>query len=248
MAEDAFYTAMPNIKGSEMVNPVICVSSGYKTWGKWMFSAEADPKAVAAWLDTVCTQDYAKLVTFGIEGVTYEVDADSGLYTGTYSRDYSVIKDTKSARGYDLWIDSIMPDASMAAWYNQYYGDLVWATYDDFLASAYYNDVIKTTYTENQCRNLELLCGYSKEVELVYNFNDDTGMIAPMNTLDEAEVLDLYSADLNTMLGELNVGFLTGLYDINDLDSVIEKLNILGLQEVLAVRQAQYDRYYGKVE
>ena len=35
-------------------------------------------------------------------------------------------------------------------------------------------------------------------------------------------------------------------YDINDYDTYVEELNSIGLQEVLGVRQAQYDRYFGK--
>ena len=71
-------------------------------------------------------------------------------------------------------------------------------------------------------------------------------MITPMNTLEEAEVLDMYEADVKTYLKEMTVNFLTGVYDINDYESCVEELNSIGLQDVLAVRQAQYDRYFGK--
>lgn len=71
-------------------------------------------------------------------------------------------------------------------------------------------------------------------------------MITPMNTLEEAETLDMYEADVKTYLEEITVNFLTGVYDINDYETYVEELNSIGLQEVLAVRQAQYDRYFGK--
>ena len=64
------------------------------------------------------------------------------------------------------------------------------------------------------------------------------------NTLDEADVLDMYEADVETYLDEMTVNFLTGVYSIDDYESVIEEVNAMGLQELLAVRQAQYDRYY----
>ena len=79
---------------------------------------------------------------------------------------------------------------------------------------------------------------------MLWNFNEDVGMIAPMNTLDEADVLDMYEADVETYLDEMTVNFLTGVYSIDDYESVIEEVNGMGLQELLAVRQAQYDRYY----
>lgn len=44
-------------------------------------------------------------------------------------------------------------------------------------------------------------------------------------------------------MDELSIGFINGQYDIEDLDAYIEELEALRLNEVLAVRQAQYDRY-----
>ena len=94
-------------------------------------------------------------------------------------------------------------------------------------------------------KNLTIYCQQAEELPL-YNFNPDIGMITPMNTLDEADVLDMYNADLTTYLNEMTVNFLTGVYSIDDYQSCVDKLNAMGLQEVLAVRQAQYDRYFGK--
>ncbi len=70
-------------------------------------------------------------------------------------------------------------------------------------------------------------------------------MIAPINTLDEADVLDMYNTDLSTYLNELTVNFLNGNYNIDNYEDYVAELEGLGLREVLAVRQAQYDRYYG---
>ena len=94
-------------------------------------------------------------------------------------------------------------------------------------------------------KNLKIYCEEA-EGTLLYNFNNDVGMITPMNTLEEAETLDMYEADVKTYLEEITVNFLTGVYDINDYETYVEELNSIGLQEVLAVRQAQYDRYFGK--
>lgn len=242
---DAVYTAMPLIQGVEGIEPIMNISHGYKVWSRWAFSADADPKAVAAFLDTICTQEYAKWVTFGIEGETYTVDPESGLYTFTASNAYADIMATGKARGYVLVIDSFLPDASQIGWYQEYYGPLNWTSYEEFLASAYCNQTLTEQYTENQMKNLKIYCEEA-EGTLLYNFNKDIGMITPMNTLDEADVLDMYEADVTTYLKEMTVNFLTGVYDINDYETYVEELNSIGLQEVLAVRQAQYDRYYGK--
>ncbi|MGN1020039.1 MAG: hypothetical protein ACI4O7_06670 [Aristaeellaceae bacterium] len=243
--ESAVYAMMPAIRGTDKADPAMNASSGYKAWSRWAFSADADPKAVAAFLDTICTQEYAKWVTFGIEGETYTVDQETGCYTFTASNVVDDILKTGKARGYMLVIDSYLPDASQIGWYQAYNGALNWNSYDEFLSSAYFQEVLSKQYTENQIKNLTEWC-HQAETTLLYNFNPDLNMIAPMNTLEEAEVLDLYNTDLNTYLPELTVGFVSGQYDIADYDSYVEELNGMGLQEVLAVRQAQYDRYYGQ--
>ena len=242
--EGAVYTVMPTIRGTDKADPVMAVSSGYKVWSRWAFSADADPKAVAAFLDTICTQEYAKWVTFGIEGETYEIDPESGYYTFTASNVVADILSSGKARGYMLVIDSFLPDASQIGWYQEYYGPLNWNSYDEFLASAYFTDMLTRQYTENQISNLRIWCENASNT-LLYNFNMDIGMITPMNTLDEADVLDMYNMELSTRLAEMTVGFLTGLFDIGDYESLVAELNDMGLQEVLAVRQAQYDRYNG---
>ena len=242
---DAVYTAMPLIQGAEGIEPIMNISHGYKVWSRWGFSASADPKAVAAFLDTICTQEYAKWVTFGIEGETYTIDPESGLYTFTASNKYEDIMSTGKARGYVLVIDSFLPDASQIGWYQEYYGPLNWTSYEEFLSSDYCTKTLAEQYTENQMKNLKIYCEEA-EGTLLYNFNNDVGMITPMNTLEEAETLDMYEADVKTYLEEMTVNFLTGVYDINDYETYVEELNSIGLQEVLAVRQAQYDRYYGK--
>lgn len=239
---EAVYTVMPNIDGSEAADPVINASVGYKVWSRWAFSADADPKAVAAFLDTICTKEYAKWVTFGIEGDTYTIDPESGHYVFTASNVYDDIKATGLARGYMLVIDSFLPDASQIGWYQEYHGILNWNSYEDFVNSAYFTDMLSTQYTENQVANLKQICEYYGEYQL-YNFNADIGMVTTMVTLDEADTLDFYLADLNTRMTELNVGFMTGLYDIADLESYKAELIDMGLEDVLAVRQAQFDRY-----
>ena len=246
-SEDAVYSMIPAIQGAEGIDPVMNASSGYKVWGRWAFSAKADPKAVAAFLDTICTQEYAKWVTFGIEDETYTVDPETGYYTFTASNKAEDILATGLARGYMLVIDSMLPDASQIGWYQAYNGPLNWNSYEELLASPYFVDKMSNEYTENQIKNFKVWCEDAGKL-LLYNFNNDVGMIAPINTLDEADVLDMYNTDLSTYLGELTVNFLNGNYNIDNYEDYVAELEGLGLREVLAVRQAQYDRYYGAAD
>ena len=65
-------------------------------------------------------------------------------------------------------------------------------------------------------------------------------------TTDEADTLDLYTASLTTYLQEQCVAFLTGNNDITDdaaWESFKTSLEQYHLSDVLAIRQACYDRY-----
>lgn len=239
--EGAVYAIMPNIQGAEGIAPVMNVSVGYKVWGGWAFSSAANPEAVAAFLDTICTKEYAIWVTFGVEGETYTIDPESGLYTFTASNVVADILETKVARGYPLVIDSFLPDASQIGWYQEYYGPLNWTSYSDFLDSAYFRESIATSYPEHQIANFITWCKYAEETQK-YNFNEDLGMIAPMNTLEEADTLSFYEADLDTYMSEMLSNLINGTYSLEELDAYRETLYSLGLQEVWDVHQAQYDR------
>lgn len=75
-----------------------------------------------------------------------------------------------------------------------------------------------------------------------YNQNADIGMLVPMATAEEAGVIDTYRADLYTYMDELFGNLISGSWPVEDMDSYIEQLYALGLQEMIDVYQAQFDR------
>lgn len=243
--EEAKYVVMPAIQGVDGIKPTMTGSVGYKVWSSWGFSSKADPQAVAAFLDVLCTQDYAKWVTFGVEDETYYVDEESGMYTFTASNVIADILETKIGRGYPLVINAILPDASQIGWYQEYYGPLSWETYDEYLDSPYFKEVRAPMYGELMAQNNVEWCKQAEEY-LNYNMNPDLDMTAPMNTLEEAEILELYDEELHTYFDEVFMGLLTGEYSLDSMEEYINTMYDLGLQEVWDIRQAQYDRYYGK--
>jgi ABC-type glycerol-3-phosphate transport system substrate-binding protein len=244
--EEAQYKAMPLLEGVPGIEPVALASSGYKAWGRWGFSSEADPKAVAAFLDTICTQEYAKWVTFGVEGETYHVDETTGNYVFDASNVVADILETKTGRGYMLVIDSFLPDASQIGWYQEYKGLLNWESYSDFTSSPYFVERMEASYKPHSIENVKLYCEQAENASLIYNFNIDVGMVTTMITLEEADTLQMYEQDFNTFWPELVTGYLTGNYAIADYESHLEQLRSMGMDEIKAVRQAQFDRFYGR--
>ncbi|MCR4875902.1 MAG: extracellular solute-binding protein [Clostridiales bacterium] len=64
------------------------------------------------------------------------------------------------------------------------------------------------------------------------------------STTEEANTLSMYMVDLQTYVDERAVGFISGTYSIEDeFDSYIAALQGLQVEELLKVKQAQYDRF-----
>ena len=64
-------------------------------------------------------------------------------------------------------------------------------------------------------------------------------------TTEESEALSTYEAELGGYLDDYFAGFITGTYDIDkDWNAYVSKCNSLGVDKVLEIYQAAYNRYY----
>lgn len=80
-----------------------------------------------------------------------------------------------------------------------------------------------------------------KENEMPYNRSPFPATFA---TPDEASIISMYLVDIQTYVDERAVAFICGYADLDtEFDSYIATLQSMQLEEVLKVRQAQYDRY-----
>ena len=62
-------------------------------------------------------------------------------------------------------------------------------------------------------------------------------------TTEENEKWNEVATTVETYVSELIMGLVTGSKDIADLDTYIAEVDELGLADMVAIRQAQYDRY-----
>ncbi len=62
-------------------------------------------------------------------------------------------------------------------------------------------------------------------------------------TEEESSIISQYLVDLTTYAEEMNVAFITGTTSLDEFDNYLNTLDSMNLQELLTVRQAQYDRY-----
>ena len=56
----------------------------------------------------------------------------------------------------------------------------------------------------------------------------------------------MYTADLDMAMTDLFVELINGNKDMDKLDSYLDELRAYGLDEVIAVYQARYDRFMGR--
>ncbi len=68
---------------------------------------------------------------------------------------------------------------------------------------------------------------------------------ATFGTEEELDTITMYSTDLQTYWNEAFTAFVTGTRDLSEWDSYCDTLLSMGYEEMVAVKQAQYDRIYG---
>jgi ABC-type glycerol-3-phosphate transport system substrate-binding protein len=182
-------------------------------------AAEDKLEAVARYFDVIYSDDYINLMEWGVEGKTYEVQAD-----GTYK---NLCGTMSTQERYDAGLCAVD------------------ALYRYFMPNLYYNERL------NEIQN-KIDGGYPEkgEYELATKGyepktpNDNTSYYA-LSTAEETEILAQYSTDLETASRELAANLCLGAVSIDELDAGVENLKALGLDEVLAVRAAQYARAIG---
>ena len=240
--ENAIYTTLGKIQGVEGIEPVMDGSVGQKAWDLRGFSYDTDPKAAAGYLDVVCSVDWSIFWAMGVEGKSFEV-LDTGIHKFTAPTE----KAEWVAYGYTsgenlLGGDGRLNRTALTAVYDTYNGgNLYWNSYDEFTSSDYFQEYYLASKKEHLQKNIMTWVGLAQDMQM-YNMNGDLTMIAPMLTLEEAEVLDFYQTDLYTYMDELFANLLSGSWSLDDYDTYVQQLYDYGLQEVWDVCQARYDR------
>lgn len=62
-------------------------------------------------------------------------------------------------------------------------------------------------------------------------------------TSDEANIVSQYLVDITTFVEEKNVAFITGTASLDSFDEFIEDLKSMNIEELIKIRQTQYDRF-----
>lgn len=220
---DAFYVGIMPIAAVEGTKPFYSEETPYLVYLKYAVTKAAEDKldAIAKFFDVLYADDMLTLIDWGIKGVHHE---EANGMKNRLNWDMSFAQ--KGEKGV-IEFDPIARFFFPTLRHNERLEEITrtgaagWPEKEAFeLASADYTNFKITP-------------------------NDNSGYYA-LPTAEEAAILDEYLVDLETYCRELAANLSLGRASLDDWDSYIQELKDLGLDEVLAVRQAQLDRRNGK--
>lgn len=240
--ENQVYVTMPNITAVEGITPTITGSRGYKAWNYWGLSSQCDPEAVAKFLDVVLSVDYSIWYGYGgIEGESYEVV--DGVYNNVTELDKEKYMETGLTTGLNCVYSGFLPQPSLNAYYSTYKGEpIVWGTYEDFLASEYFAEVVVPSWREQDVQSIYTWVDNVLAADVMYNMNGDLSMIMPMSTAEEAEIIGFYEAEVYTYMDEVFANLINGNWSTENYDEYVAQMRAIGLDALLEVYQGKYDR------
>lgn len=246
------YTPMPIIQALEGVTPhLLGQASGSGNRGL-SFRADVDREAAAAYIDWLHSKEFYMLLTYGIEGKTWEFDENGKPRTFIIGAEVS--QDDEYRYG-DLWCYApwgLFPQIqNHAAW--SYFGGEYASIQEALDAGEPYtakNQTFETwaeTYSEYNWTDMS---PYERMMRNIMTFGEDNihfDMHVNFTTLaseEESAVVNTYQNDLLVYLDEMTTGYITG---VKSTDTYAEDLQYayenLGFQEYSDVMQARVDRY-----
>ncbi len=192
--------------------------------GKWVVTRNAkDLQAVTDLFDYIFTMDYAELMGYGIEGVSFDFD-EHGARKQKWP--YVEISDDPAFR--DGWVALFMGQAlPELGVLSQYPLDRV---------------IRETTYNGRPVESKDTAATWLFEHNHDVWGEHNTPLLA-MITPEETEVLNRVETVLQSYSEELLVDLILGNRPVEELDTYIEEMKSIGLDEYIQVFQARHDRF-----
>jgi len=258
----ADYQAVFIDNDKDLSNGWYCVRDGADVaYGGPSVNAEADMEAVATWIDWFYTEESRILMSYGLEGIHWEMGENGEPVGGVEGLSYNLVDgkrvpisyadDEASAAAYqpvlesmglgDLGLNGLGATLGMQSTVNANCWPHVRCWYEN------YDNAVANHLASEQNGDLGMK-GYAQteEIDATYmrygKCQIASGEFAKM-TDEELAKWNEVKTTVDTYVAELIMGLITGQKDIADLETYIEEVNGLGLADMVAIRQAQYDRF-----
>lgn len=221
-------------QGKEGIDPVLSRQNGIQK-GSYDFGVtqQADPEAIGILLDYLASEEYQVLSEYGIEGYTFEKDENGNLKKYSEGNGSGISEVEIMCKLPALWVnDSILPRVEMVnreqeliickeAGYTMGYPEEGFADKADMIQEIYNN-----------------------EDSYHYVYMSADGVLAAATDEENEKIADL-TTDLKTYYEELLTKLILGQASMDDWNSYISDLKELGLDELISITQARYDRAQG---
>ncbi len=196
--------------------PYNIIEPPFFSWHKWVVTKDCQNKeAVAAFLDVIYSARYEELTAWGIEGKTYEVvDGSRQLMAGVGGAFWEQNAKDRNTAGGNLWSGCVFPTVSLYTMESQF-------------------------SSRPEHKN-----AFQKQVAFYDHVYPDAKycyVAIAENEQNErkAEIV----TDLSTYSSELITDFVLGRADFEKWDEYMSQLQKLGLDELMAIEQAQFDKF-----
>lgn len=211
------YTPLMPLKAVEDIEPAATLEPPFLVWEKYSITKNCkNPEAAIAFFDVVYSEEYADLLFWGMEGVTYEV-GDDGV---------KIFKDITGS------FDASQAESGKAT------GQVVFgATVFPRIQFANLEYELAVVNDHRAAHQLEIM-NYKP---YFVNMNNNYLAIPDNEQLEEkTKILN----DLTTYSTELATKLALGQKSLDDWDQYMEELKELGLDDLIAIDQALLDRYF----
>ncbi len=219
--------------------------------GYYAFMNSVNVEAAAKFVDFCFTEDYWLWAGSGLEGKDYEYDENGNRNSLTAGWSADEVIEAKLGSGRFYMDRANLPIIVMDMTYGTFNGEKVgtFQTAADLMANGYAQKLLADCDEVDPTGKRRDLQAYAWEQmeqkdAVMYQTNMATYLALP--TDEEVEIIDMYNADLDMAMTDLFVDLINGDKDIANLDEYLEELRALGLDEVIGVYQARYDRFKGK--
>jgi putative aldouronate transport system substrate-binding protein len=233
----ALYADIYPITAVEGVTPLLPLEDPIYIWDEFVFTTQLTDNALgAAFLDAYYSDEHIEIINYGVEGVNYEVvngekqwlqydaseEGEGVKFDADVLNKYLQEKaDQRLSFGKLLYSRTVTPDMT--------YYDL-WKAKEDC-----YTQIWPAQKADYQNETIDY--GHWTSIDV-------SGVMSTASTEETEIVSDVYN-DLTSASQEYVSALVLGQKSIDELDSIVEALEALGLSDVEEVYQARYNRFRG---
>ena len=213
--EGVDYEPLMPLQAVDGIVPAMVTEPAELVWEKFAITRNCtDVEGAIKLFDMVYTEDYATLISWGVEGQGYEYQdgVKVNLPLGTTEEQAAA----KNTTGSTLW-GTVLPRVQMRTWDSELITGNFSDTKKEFSLEAITYEPYVTLYTDNYLA---------------------------MPTDEETETINQLTTALETYSTELCTKLCLGQASLDDWDTYMAEFEELGLQQLIDIQQARMDRFF----